>query len=511
MPVVAAAAGAAAAAPAGAVPAVVPAAAAAPVITVNQQMKDMFVRLREVIATANAIIDSQKIDHPATLTRMTAKRAHNMVLAVRNPGGSGVGSRGKLLPEEVENNIFCAAAAIDLRMRTDHPVDVATIQLDEEIWAAGAHRVKDDTHVNREVALSPLTGGELKRDFFTIMEDFDRNVEDIRGEGTNDPLGKLLCSGLIPLPSADNPPSNYVNIDDQLVERGLIIAPGFVALDVAVLERAGFRKKTGPANTDNAHLHRLIKDHFGKTSLYVPAMRTNSTLDGRLALILMKENKEGNTAIETRNTENRERIMAIRWTQDTRTYMIEKALDEHVLCHTVQADIARLHSLADFTDREKVHWVLASINNPAYNQTLLQIESEGPFGARHDFDKACLLLREHQRLLKSQKSRNVSEMGSGNGNGNGGDGRGGRNRGAHNRNNHNGRAHGGGGGGGKIKKRPSQNERKRDNTRGGRSLDKATREDGEWNLKGIREGDFDDLARKQSHITKPHYSPEEFN
>ena len=104
-------------------------------------------------------------------------------------------------------------------------------------------------------------------------------------------------------------------------------------------------------------------------------------------------------------------------------------------------------------------------------------------------------------------------MGSGNGNGNGGGGHGGRNRGAHNRNNRNDRAHGGGGdgGGGKDKKRPSQNERKRDNTRGGRALDKATREDGEWNLKGIREGDFDDLARKQSHINKPHCSPEEFN
>ena len=197
-------------------------------------------------------------------------------------------------------------------MRTDRPVDVATIQLDEELWAAGAHRIKEDAHVNREVALSPLTEGELKRDFFTIMEDFERDVEDIRAEGTNNPLAKLLRSRLIPLPSPDDPSSNYVSIDDHLAERGPIIASGFAHLDAAVRERAGHRKKTAKVNADNAHLHRLVKNHFGKTSLYVPAMRTDSILDGRLALILIRENKEGTTAVEARNTENRERIMSVR-------------------------------------------------------------------------------------------------------------------------------------------------------------------------------------------------------
>ena len=199
------------------------------------------------------------------------------------------------------------------------------------------------------------------------MEDFDRDVEDIRGEGTSDPLGKLLRSGLVPLPSADDPSSNYVNINDQLVERGLIIASGFAHLDVAALEIAGFRKNTGPANADNAHLHRLVKNHFGKTSLYVPAMRTDSTLDGRLALILIKHNKEGSTAVETRKAENRKRIMSVRWSQDTRNWDMKKTLDQHVLCHMIQADIAGIHSLADFTNREKVQWLVASIQNTAYN------------------------------------------------------------------------------------------------------------------------------------------------
>ena len=237
-------------------------------------------------------------------------------------------------------------------------------------------------------------------------------------------------------------------------------------------------------------------------------MRTDSTLDGRLALLLIRRNREGTTAVEVRNAENRERIMAIRWNQDTKNWTMENALDEHVLCHTAQADLARVHGLANFTKREEVQWLVASINNPAYNQTLLNIESEETFGARHDFDKACLLLRGHQRLLKSQKTRNVSSMGSRGGDDNGG--RGGGNRGPNNRNNRGGRGRGGGGRG-NDRKRPSQNANKRDNTRGGKSLDKATREDGEWNLKGIREGDFDDLARKQSHITKHHYPPEEFS
>ena len=66
-------------------------------------------------------------------------------------------------------------------------------------------------------------------------------------------------------------------------------------------------------------------------------------------------------------------------------------------------------------------------------------------------------------------------------------------------------------GNGKKRPPPSQNASKRDNTRGGKALDKATRSDGEWNLKGIREGQFDNLARKQTHIDRPHYSPRKFD
>ena len=191
-------------------------------------------------------------------------------------------------------------------------------------------------------------------------------------------------------------------------------------------------------------------------------------------------------------------------------------MDEHVLCHQVQADMARVHLLADFTNREKVQWLVASINNPAYIQTLLQIESDAAFGARHDFEKACLLLRQHQRLIKSQATRTVYGVNSNNCDGasdDGSDSDGDSLQASYcdsdsaGSNSNDGRARGNG----KKRSPPSQNASKRDNTRGGKALDKATRDDGEWNLTGIREGQFDDLARKQTHIDRPHYSPRKFD
>ena len=53
--------------PAAAAPPIVPAAGAAPALTVNQLMKAIFIRLGAEAATANAIVDAQKISTPATL------------------------------------------------------------------------------------------------------------------------------------------------------------------------------------------------------------------------------------------------------------------------------------------------------------------------------------------------------------------------------------------------------------------------------------------------------------
>ena len=154
---------------------------------------------------------------------------------------------------------------------------------------------------------------------------------------------------------------------------------------------------------------------------------------------------------------------------------------------------------------------------------MLQIKSEGPHGARHNFDKATLLLCEHQRLLKAQATRTVYGVSSGNCDGasdDGSDSEGSDSDGdslqasycdsesaGSDINSNDGRARGNG----KKRPPPSQNASKRDNTRGGKAVDKATRNDGEWNLKGIREGQFDDLVRKQPHIDCPHYSPQKFD
>ena len=187
--------------------------------------------------------------------------------------------------------------------------------------------------------------------------------------------------------------------------------------------------------------------------------------------------------------------MVIRYTSDSRNWNLDKALDEHVLCHTIQAEINRLHALPDFTNREKVQWVVATICKTKYNQTLLQIESEGAMGAHRDFDCACMLLCEHQRLLKAQATRNVSGVNSGDG---GGCGHGRPSRGNHRHNNRDDRARGGGGGGsnGKTRTPYDHNAHQRDNTHGGRALSKATHSDRECHLQGIREGKFNDLAHK---------------
>ena len=126
-----------------------------------------------------------------------------------------------------------------------------------------------------------FTDAEVNKNFNVIYEEFEYCCSSVCG-CTNNPISYLMRKNLIPKDEADDPEADYVTLDQQIIQRSMIVK--YSDVNDVNLENSGVRTRESHANTDNAKIFELSKTAFVETRLWVHAKPSQRNRDGRQAL-----------------------------------------------------------------------------------------------------------------------------------------------------------------------------------------------------------------------------------
>ena len=335
-----------------------------------------------------------------------------------------------------------------------------------------------------------------------MFDEFEEYAKSVRGKVSHAPIAYLLCPNSFPPPDQDEPADEYADFDHELIARHPIIQRKHRHVPVATLEAGGPKMKMPHVNLDNTQLFSLVKTTFENTTWWIHARKAVRTKDGRRAILLMAGSLMSTNAMDEANTKNRRDILALEYKGDSRNWSLLSYTGEYKRYHAIQANHHLAHNFNDFSEREKVTNLIGSIKTGEYDIPIVNIQND-TFGAPINFDKANERLIEHKTLIDGREKnniRNVSHL-EGGGRGRGGGGRHGGGRGGGR-----GRGQGQGRGGRTDGGRPdSSNRTKHKNTVGGHALNVAKISNGNWDTVAISRGEYDALAKKQTHINENWY------
>ena len=247
-------------------------------------------------------------------------------------------------------------------------------------------------------------------DFIAKWDEFEAETSSIRGSD-GIPLSYLLRQTLIPKHEDDDDEDDYATIDAQMIQRAQIIKTDFINMASDDLEEAGPTKKTATAKLDNMRLYDLMKKKFCDTTMWAHTKNCARDRDGRRAMIAMQINSLGSNAIENRYSENQDMIRNILYHGEKSRWGINRYVLEHKKCHEERYQLV-IHGHHDFTEREKVYYLLRGIKVHDLEATITMIESSDEH--RENFESAQLLLTEAVRRAAARKlTRTISMTATG--------------------------------------------------------------------------------------------------
>ena len=149
------------------------------------------------------------------------------------------------------------------------------------------------------------------------------------------------------------------------------------------------------SNTDDSKLFDLVKIVFGVSSLWAHAKIFSRDRDGRDALRAIRENQLGTFALDARHTESGKIIRSLAYFGERSKTKWHNYVVAHKRCHKIQLGLEE-HNFHDFTNREKVTFLLDGIRVNTLEAPILSITMDSSY--REDFEKAQLQITECIRM-----------------------------------------------------------------------------------------------------------------
>ena len=467
--------------------------------------------------TAREIVVQHGINTMKVLAGLTHQGVMELASLIRKTKVTGIApapDRTMTFPAGSVRKIWMAgviAKNMERVSRTVVPADLREVMRDADRLDMHEQQIKiekDHDNTHGEYYFSPLTEKTLhEKGFKAWDENIRRALEDIRGEASGAPLAYLIRPDIHPAPEADEDEDDFMTFDAQLIARKPIVKSARRNATEAECEEAGPSWMRPEVNSDNRKFHDLLLKSVEGTSMRVHVEPTMATKDGRRAYFLLRRNLQTAHEVERKSRENMSKLRSLTWTKDTHTWTFDKYRANHKLCHTTQNKLHREHGYQDILPRDKVNLFLEGIRNPEFNAVIISVKDNPALA--EDFEAAQERICNFKSLLDSRlnKSQRYVAAMYGGGRGRGGNGHGGFGRGG-GRGDGTGRGSGGRGGGGRGNdhgRRRSQYRRTHKTSKGGAALDGCKLSDGSWNVDAIMDGQRDQDARRQTHITKMYY------
>ena len=485
-------------------------------MTTPANFKTMFQGMGWDADNAKELVQTHGIKTLVQLSRVDDQRSRSIVKAIRSPGGNAV---GLMVTEGAEHGLKFAAIIVRDYKRIDRTLTCGEIKdlfNDEDSYELHSTQLSLEAKWDNgpgESFFKPLTEANTRSGWKPFYEKFKQNLSLVRGPSTGVPLTYLLRDLLVAKLQADDAQSEYADFDSQLVQRfpimqaAAIAAAGTDAKKLEELEVAGPSKKRGPVNTDNTILFNFVQTMVDPVSWATHIEPAVKHKDGRLAVRLLAKNLQTSNEMDLECQQNLQTVSKLTYEKDSSHWSFDKFTLAHKRSHNIQNKLFSDHGYRNFEEREKVTWFLDGIKNSEFNPVILSINLDaGVDGARNNFEKANLLIKNYKMIMDSQTTnrRKISQISQGDGSGRGRGGGGGRGRGG-------GRGgRGGGGGGGRSPSTTGGAWRFKHKTTVGK-VDAAKDDQGGWKSKSIWLGHHDKEAKLQTHITKTECDKEEYN
>jgi hypothetical protein len=337
---------------------------------------------------AGNLTDVQGLDSLNEFELLDDDEVANLCKTVRRPGGATVvgGNQvpnpGIMVTPRAETNLKLMVYFLRYRTRTSRPVTAADITL-ERVRALKDHRKSEKEHTDVD---APSINNKDWPKTIESIEEFLRGRLGV----TKIPLAYVIRDDVTTPDAADDPPTNYISRNDELIHR----AP--------IQDANG--DLTATYLTDRATVWELIseicRDH-DCFSYIRPAQRSR---DGRMAFHGLKGHYLGVNSVDNMSSEAERKLSSASYHGETRRWTFERYVKVHVDQHAILNGL-RQHGYSGIDERSKVRILLNGIKTNKMDTVKTTIMADATL--RNDFDRCVNLFKDF--ILQTGMSQNVRD------------------------------------------------------------------------------------------------------
>ena len=224
----------------------------------------------------------------------------------------------------------------------------------------------------------------------------------------------------------DDPAAEYASLDDEMISRMPIILAAARA-DSEILETSPMRNFEPNFKHDNGLVCEYLRNVLGTSVWWVHAKGLQKANNGRQAFRGIHSHIFGKAAMNSRHVINRADIEALHYHGEKNKQNFSTSVARHKECHVIQASLADDTALNDFTELEKVTFLLNGIKVSDVDAVIVTIQASP--NMMETFAESCVAISDFIRIKATSRNRTrgiaaltTHNRGGGGGCGNGGGG-----------------------------------------------------------------------------------------
>ena len=353
-------------------------------------LRQAYVRLGFSNAAAHSITDDQQIDTVIELGLLQDDDIETLCKVVRRPGGTipnPVGDEPQLVPDpgvpvslRAETNLKLAAYWVRHQGRISRQPTAVNITLDN------VRKLRELRDLEKEYEAPTDTPKIDDKDWTKTLEGLAEYLRAYPGE-TKIPLSYVIRKNRVVLPEQHDPPGNYLDIFDEMVNRAPHFSENEAEHPIYV--------------NDNRAVWQVISDWCRDDPCWTYVKPFQRRRDGRGAYLALWNHYLGPNNIDNAATTAERRLEATTYDGEKRRWNFERFVKTHKDQHTI-LDNLREHGYAGIDERSKVRHLLNGIKTDKLDSVKTRIMSDQAL--RNNFDDCVTLFKDFIAQSSSMKN-----------------------------------------------------------------------------------------------------------